>query len=78
VFSTSWRGVLHLLARPPSAVMQAGTIGANGELITPWSVAELGPLVESRRLFLQPSFVDATGQATLGTPHTLVLLDSAL
>ncbi len=76
-FSPSWSGVLHVDAHPPASVLQAGIVGANGVLVYAWPVSELGPVVESRRVFLQAAFIDASGQATLGTPHTLVLLDSS-
>lgn len=76
-FDPGRRGVQHLRVRAPSAVLQVGVLGASGVLETAWPATELGAGVEARRLFLQPQFVDASGQATLGTPHTLVLLDSA-
>lgn len=77
VFSPTWRGV-SLVRRPhPSPVLLAGTIPASGSLTYAWLVPELGLGASSRRLFLQAEFVDPSGQKTLSTPATLVLLDSA-
>lgn len=76
-FAAGGNGVLLAGAHAPSPVLQVGTIGASGVLDVPWSVGELGAGVASRRVFVQPSFVDALGRATLGTPRTLVLLDAA-
>lgn len=70
-------GVLLAGSRAPSPVLQAGTIGASGVLDLPWVVNDLGAGIAARRIFLQPLFVDALGRSTLGSPRTLVLLDSA-
>lgn len=67
------------LVRPPRAapVQIVGTIGASGALSSAWIVPDLGPGVQSRRFLAQPTFVDASGQRTLGPPLTIVFVDAA-
>ncbi|MBI5361682.1 MAG: hypothetical protein HZA53_00795 [Planctomycetes bacterium] len=71
------RGVRLLARNAPSLVLQAGTIGASGRLSVAWTVGELGPGVESRRLLAQAACIDAGGVTTMTGAETIVLLDSA-
>lgn len=77
VYVEPQRGVRLLRTRAPTPVQIVGTIGASGTLSSAWIVPELGAGVQARRFLLQAQFVDASGQATLGPPSTMVLVDSA-
>lgn len=76
-YSPAAHGVSLLRLHPPVPVLQAGTLDANGTLNVSWIVPDLDPGVQSRRLFVQATFVDPGGQRTLSSPATIVLLDSA-
>ncbi len=77
LYSSAWSGVSLVRHPHPTPVQIVGTIGPSGTLNESWLVPDLGPGVQSRRFFLQAQFIDPSGRATLGTPATLVLLDSA-
>ncbi len=75
--SSAWRGVSLVRADRPAPVLHAGVVGASGVLELTWPIADLGPGVQARRIFVQAAFRDTGGVTTLSTPATVVLLDSA-
>jgi hypothetical protein len=78
--STQLRGVSTMLrARMGMAqpVLLLGTLPASGSMTVNWNLGDLGSGVQDRVLHLQPAFTNPNGRVTLGTPQTLVLLDSA-
>ncbi len=70
-------GQLLVSLGPPVHLRLLGFVPAGGTLDVPTSLPELGPGVESLRLFLQPLVQDAGGALHLGQPITLVGLDAA-
>ena len=55
--------------------LKMGTIDASGQLVASVPVPAV-PDGEAQNLYVQPLFVDLLGTAVLGTPRTLVVLDS--
>lgn len=76
-YSDAWRGVLALRHASPWPALHAGVLDGNGRLSIAWPSNDLGIGVDSTRLFLQASFLDASGITTLGPPTSVCLLDSA-
>lgn len=76
-FRSGARGVLVPGSGGPQPILQIGTIPPSGTITEPWTIPDLGPGVQARRVILQPAFTSSTGQVTLGTPQAIVLLDQA-
>ncbi len=54
-----------------------GTVPGGGTLSASLPIGDLGPGVQSRRFFVQSIHQDASGAFVLGTPQSVVVLDSA-
>lgn len=71
-------GVSLVRSRGATTIQQAGTLGANGQLTIAWPIPDLPGGAVSQRFFVQPRSESQSGQPQLGTPATIVLLDSSL
>jgi hypothetical protein len=74
-FDPSLHGVNLTATSPPARLVRLGTLPANGTLDTHIRLPDLG--VRSKTFFIQSVFGDPSNNGTLGTPLTLVELDSA-
>lgn len=75
VFNEPFRGV-NLTVQPPHArTLSFGTIPASGTLGTHVVLPDLG--LDAKTYFLQSVFMSAAGQWFLGSPVTLIDLDSS-
>jgi hypothetical protein len=75
VLDEPFRGV-NLTAQPPHArILRFGTIPASGRLDTHIVLPDLG--LDAKTYFLQSVFMSVSGQWFLGSPVTLIDLDSS-
>jgi hypothetical protein len=74
-FNAAWNG--QQLFPAGTAFLRCGTISAGGSLSKLLTIAELGPGVQARTYQAQALFAGTDGYRVLGTPVSLVVLDSA-
>jgi hypothetical protein len=74
-YMPSRRGVL--IPQNPTPPIQLGTIPANGILVYHHTVPDLGPGVQSKRIYFQALHTTPAGVKFLGSPVSLVVLDQA-
>lgn len=74
-FNAAWNGQQLFPAGTP--FLRFGTIPAGGTLVQHLPIADLGPGVASRTYQMQALFAGTDGHRVLGTPVSLVVLDSA-
>jgi hypothetical protein len=74
-FNPTWNGVQ--LFPTGSSFLRFGTLPAHGMLTRHLPFGDLGPSVQSRTYQLQALFSGVDGVRVLGTPNSLVVLDSA-
>jgi hypothetical protein len=75
VFNAAWNG--QQLFPTGSSFLRFGTIPTTGSLTRHLPFTDLGPAVGSRTYQLQALFSGTDGVRVLGTPYSLVVLDSA-
>lgn len=74
-FNAAWNGQ-QLFPEGP-ALLRFGTIPAGGSLVQHLPIADLGPGIAGRPFQLQAVFAGTDGHRVLGTPISLLVLDSA-
>ena len=77
LFVPTWEGMLLVRARFPHLAMLVGTLPPSGSMNLSLALGPLPPGVESQVFHMQAVFVDTQGQRRLGSPGSVVVLDSS-